>query len=212
MLDAFLRHHARRIAESRGPLNALYDCHVRGMHSIMLHDEPGNRVRMFIASNVHELWRNDFPLDASMNLAIHPHRFDLTLIPVYGQVCNHRFEAVEDDGGKLFECRYRSGITSGDSGCLEQTGRRFRVEHIAADPLVEAGNFMRADELHTIYVPRDEQAAWLVMEGQENPLYEPVCYTANPNFDATGLYLPMARVFAQAALRRAADWAEGRGE
>ena len=57
-LNTFLRHHYQRAV--RGELtNVLKHCHVYGMWSIMLHDEPGNRVRIFFADYNHKLHLND---------------------------------------------------------------------------------------------------------------------------------------------------------
>lgn len=206
MIRAFLNHHADRIRKA-GYANALMNCHVRGLASIMLHGEPGNRIRLFYATADHELWRNDYPLQAEMNLAVHPHHCDLNLVLVFGRVCNVRFVAVGDPQGEFHECRYSSAINDGKGG-LEQTGKTFSLSRVQQNWLYPTGDKMRADELHTIYVPKGESAAWLVFEGTEDPHYRKVCYTRNPIFNSDGMYEDMPLVEVERMLRDAAFFRE----
>lgn len=206
MIRAFLNHHADRLHRG-GKLNALMHCHVRGLASVMLHDEPGNRVRLFYATTEHEMWRNEHPLTREMNLAVHPHHCDLTLALVFGRVCNTRFVALPSEAGDFHECRYDSAINGGAGG-LARTGKTFVLQKVQQGWLYPSGDRMRADELHSIYVPKGEQAAWLVLEGNENPSYQPVCYTRNPVFDPAGMYQPMELVDVERLLRDAAFFRE----
>lgn len=206
MIRALLTHHADRIRKAGCP-NAIMHCHVRGLASIMLHDEPGNRVRMFYATAGHELWRNAIPLTGEMNLAVHPHHCDLTLALVFGRVCNTRFTALEHANGPFHMCQYSSAINDGKGG-LEPTGRMFGLMQEKQSWLYPSGDKMAAHELHSIYVPKGESAAWMVFEGMEDPYYRKVCYTRNPEFDATGMYEPMALIEVERLLRDAAFFRE----
>ena len=79
MIEAFLKHHLDRLRyEPR--INALKDCHVRGLDSIMF----DGGVRMFYAHRDHELHLNDPRFDVQMpaqTLALHSHRCNRGLTP-----------------------------------------------------------------------------------------------------------------------------------
>lgn len=206
MIRAFLNHHADRLHRG-GRLNALMHCHVRGLASVMLHDEPDNRVRMFYATEEHEMWRNNYPLSDEMNPAVHPHHCDLMLLLIFGRVCNTRYIALPNSDGEFKQCRYDSAINGGAGG-LTPTGETFAMQKVQQAWLYPTGEKMRADELHSIYVPKGEQAAWLVLEGNSDPDYKPICYTRNPTFSAVGMYQPMEVVEVERLLRDAAFFRE----
>ena len=64
---------------------------------------------------------------------------------------------------------------------------------------------MRASDLHTVYVPPGETAAWVVAEGAEDPAYRPVTYSDDKleNFDFAGLYEPASDEFVALKLAHA---------
>lgn len=193
-----LQHHRLR-AELRG----LKNCHVQGLTSIMLHDEPGNRMRLFYAGTDHKLYTH--PEDADAALAAHPHHCDITLVHLFGEVLHTVYSFVQDDvHGQANKCRYQSAIT-GDGGSLQATGEIGYLLPQSHNHLDQEGHiFSPAKDVHGIYVPRNREAAWLVMEGKEDPTYESVCYTANPNFNPEGMYVPMDRAQCSAVLGRVA--------
>lgn len=176
----------------RGAVNVLRNCHVKGLTSVLLHDEPENRVRVFLTEPDHELWKAD-----PLALGIHPHHCDITMVPLFGRVVNQVY-ANPKPGGPFQKCLYRSAIT-GTGGALERTEEFYSFENVTSQALSET-LFMRADLLHTVYVPEGEQAAWAIYESREDPEYVPVCYTDNPIFDTTGLYVP-DMAYAEEAIR-----------
>lgn len=200
MIHALLTHHAKRII-NRNSCNALMDCHVKGLLSIMLQDEPGNRIRMFYATDEHQLWQRARADNAEMTLAVHPHHCDITLIKVFGEVWNDTFQVEENRAGKFHKCRYSSHINEGKGG-LEDTGRRFIATDYQHRQINQYGTRMDAKQLHSIYVPRGTEAAWLVIEGIEDETYDSVCYTTNPHFDSAGMYRPITNPFAVAVILR----------
>ncbi len=187
-LSALLQHHARRIVNDTKRPNVLMNCHARGIHSTMLHDEPGNRMRLFYAGDQHTLWRNHpDTLDDNMTLSVHPHHCDLSLVRIFGEAHNIIGRVRETKNGKFHECSYSSAILGG-KGSLDPTGRKFDFVVIENRPLPNHGLAMASTELHTIYVPQGKAAAWLVLEGTPDPDYRPICYTANPEFSMEGMY------------------------
>jgi hypothetical protein len=191
VINHLLRHHAERAARGVA-YNAISHCHVKGLHSVMLHDEPENRIRMFYASYDHELHHN-LHLGTEQSLAIHAHHCDVRFIGIHGSVTNRVFKVLAAPEGSLHEMEYVSAITSGGPGSLTPTGVKgvgiwVRNENINTNPA------LRAEELHTIWVPKGETASWLVIEGQEDPDYDPRCWTQNPKPSLEGLYQPMTQV------------------
>ena len=185
MIRAFLEHHLDRAR--RGQFhNAIGDCHVKGLHSLVLNEEPGNRIRMFYASQFHHLaWgeRGNQP----MPLAIHTHHCDVTLVGIFGTAASLEYQLGGEGGVDLFKCRFDSAITG--AGALVSRGthrhlwmtRRVVLNHGASAA-------MRADVLHTVIVPERQAAAWLVIEGAEDPDFVSVCYTNRPIWDPSQLY------------------------
>lgn len=206
MIEAFLKHHLDRLRyEPR--INALKDCHVRGLDSIMLHEEAQNRIRMFFAHRDHELHHNDparpYMLMPQQTLALHAHHCDVRLVPLYGPVLNYVVELHESDDGLFRQCAYSSAINDGAGG-LEPTGKRFRAGTVVSGYLdrTPGGLHLVACETHGIFVPKGISAAWLVIEGQEDAEYDKMCYTQNPVFDSEGMYEPMSNTEAHDILQR----------
>lgn len=203
MLASLLQHHLDRAL--RGvTYNAIAHCHAMGLHSIMLHDAPENRIRMFVTDTGHDLYTNNGS-SSHMSLAVHAHHCDVRFVNVFGNAENHRYRMVPD-GVSLappwHEMDYVSAITTGGPGSLTPTGKRAwgvrtAIERLADNPV------MRADEMHTIYVPISERAAWLVIEGREDPDYDSKCWTLNKEPDLGGLYRPLPHIYVVRALQEA---------
>lgn len=186
-MKALLQHHIRRIQKG-GAFNAIKHCHVKHLHSIMLHDAPGNRLRIFFADQWHPLNQNTE--GKSFSLAIHAHHCDVTLHGLFGNAENRRHALVPNPNGTFEKLIYTSKIRGENPG-FKKTGEFFDA------PLVERkhlcnGVALQAYELHTIFVPGFEQAAWVVMEGTEDERYSSVAYSNNQVWNAAELYEPMS--------------------
>lgn len=215
MIKAFLRHHLDALDNGTSGATGFSNCHVRGLHSIMLHNEPANRIRLFFTTTDHELWKNGI-WSEEMSLAYHPHHCDVRLVGVHGSVFNHELmlsgAAAGLSGGRqeLTMCKYHSAINGGH-GRLVDTGHKTNRYAVASTLInqYEHGLFLPAKVLHSIYVGRHERVAWLVFEGKEDPDYYPVCYTNNPNFDTEindDMYVPMSKEQMYEALAYVARW------
>lgn len=189
MIRAFLRHHLQRAALGEIK-NAVVNCHAVGVHSIVLHDDPGNRIRMFIANYDHEITEGA--------IAVHSHHCDVRLVRVFGQLKNYSYPnpILHATGSKLVHptmhrmCRWASGIGGGQPSLVPCDFFAEFETHIAS--AVQTETYLAARQLHTVSVPRGSQAAWLVIEGEEDPSYEPLCYSRSPEkFDPAPLYKPM---------------------
>lgn len=121
-----------------------------------------------------------------MSIAMHSHRCDITLVPIKGSVFNvvpsawservllipHRFESFIDGKGKVIPTQ----------GAVWSTGLS---TSLIMEPLS-----MSAREYHTIYVPQCQETAWLVKEGDLDPLYNPIMYSDHviQDTELEGLY------------------------
>lgn len=184
LIKHFIENNSKEVLEK-----SLFNCHVKGVHSIMLLDSPGKTIRLYIADVEHEL--NPF-LNRVMNVGYHPHHCDLTLKIVIGNLTNITVEETDDidydfDIDKYL---YKSKISKGEMR-FDHVGRT-DMKYIYIETLMKGDErYMKADEIHTVSVEKDKICAWLVFEGKEDPNYVPYCYsTTNLNYEnGEGLYI-----------------------
>lgn len=172
-------------------IKSILHCHQKHVHSIMLLEAPERTIRLYIAMEGHELYKN-YPhnWDNGMSIAFHPHHCNLTIHVLKGYLRNITGKPVTEDqrGYRVSEYRYTSQITS--------TGAKFeKLCDCKIQPLQEialrAGDMLHleAKEIHTVACDRNTVTAWLVYEGKEDRNYKPLCYTnVDPNTQIDGLY------------------------
>jgi len=163
---------------------SLLDCHVKGVHSIMLLESPGKTIRLYIATEEHELWRNTI-LNALLgysSVGYHAHHCALTLHCIYGDILNSIITEKGVDKETpltLNRWNYKSPVTNA-KGYFELPADmpcdHFKVSN--QQWINEKGYlYLKASDIHTVYVRKKEKAAWLVYEGREDPLYKPYCWS-----------------------------------
>jgi len=187
---------------------SLINCHARGVDSILFDDTPGARIRMFIAHENHELWKNHRDSD-ELSVAIHPHHCELDIDVIHGCIHNRKFTASKEEhyltGRQYKKYLYKSKIKENEC----------KFEYLGDAPLyafavdrVYAYNPSRihldASELHTVFVNLHETAAWVVYEGKEDSEYQPICYsnTDLTKFDDSGMYQLMTHDYLMRLLKR----------
>lgn len=170
---------------------SLLNCHVKGLHSIMLSEHKGATIRLYVADTNHELYvNNEFDiLTHDLSIAFHPHHCNLTLECVKGQFLN--WEVKESDKGiKLNKFLYHSAIIEGKTH-FELIDENSHIETLK-NRFVNKGEcvMMKAEELHTVAVEKGKVAAWLVYEGKEDEKYSSYCWSNADltNQDFSGLY------------------------
>lgn len=189
---ALLRHHIERMHYG-AKYSALVNCHVRGLTSIVLHDEPENRVRLFIADGHHQLWRSDLPAAGPMSLAVHPHHCDVRFVGLLGNVENLVCATTPNPTGDWTEFEYRSAITQG-TGSFTRTGNERADMHLLKRERMADCPTLRANQLHTVFVSRGFPAAWLVIEGREDPKYSGLCWSNTEPVIDGDFYQPLDNV------------------
>jgi hypothetical protein len=202
MILPFLYHHIDR-AKRGEIINAIADCHVKGLTSIMLHEAPGNSIRLFYAHADHEMhWSCD--MADPMPLAIHAHRTDISLVGLFGEAASIVYKRQQ--GAPWFQaCRFASQIADGEASLVALNRWVSLAEDRARLLCFGSDQHLDARELHTVTVPRGQAAAWLVMEGCVDEDPSSICYTNNPTWNPEGLYRPASCELALSVLASVAQ-------
>lgn len=190
-MSATLLKHLWRTQPERMAYGSFMDCHVKGLHSVMLINRRGAIVRMFVTTPDHEMHRN-FP-GGDLSIAFHNHDADLTLHVLTGRIANI---GIMDTPGYEFEehdtfeeYAYESQIRDGAGGFTPTGNAR---ELLTTINWLDSGEsvFMPAREYHSVAVDRGEVAAWFVYEGIKDLTYKPLVYSNSDlsKFDPSGMY------------------------
>lgn len=159
------------------------NCHVYGLHSLMLVDTPEKTIRLFYASPHHELWRNEVSTVKEMSLGFHNHHCNLSLEVYSGKITNWQVELAEEETKRipmsLKKHEYSSYINQGKGGFTLVGESKLVTSSIKnlTSKLIGDSIFMKADSLHTVFVEKGQEATWFVYEGLENRDHKPVCYS-----------------------------------
>lgn len=165
----------------------LLNCHVIGLHSFPLSIDEENKLyrRIFTTTCNHVLHeRNSFPL------AIHPHHVNIKITVLKGELTNVIYKLDEKGRIELGEYVYESVILNGKGG-FKKTGVKNLTKVSEISYQVGESFYMEACEMHTVIVPENTQAAWLVEEELPTCEYLPVSYSDRnlEQWDQTDLYI-----------------------
>lgn len=195
--QARIHQHNKTIEKAEGEFEKLeaiaarsyINCHVKGVDSIGL--DPKRR-RIFIAHPGHELWKNNLTFEHPLSVGFHAHHCEIELVPVVGRVWNVIAQRGRPTGRWMSAFRYSSQIRNGKGGFTAEPELDANFDF--AMKQIDLSWPMAAYELHTVYVPKDEPAAWFVFEGAEDPSYDPITYsnTDLEQCDFSELYKPMS--------------------
>lgn len=173
---------------------SLTNCHVTGLDSIVF-KESAPMVRVYVAHVNHVLWRNNPEDGHIMSLGFHQHRQDITMVPLFGTVCNVHPDLLVRNKPKyqFYGYSYSSQIADGKGGFTRlrdgiDNGMTYSIQQL------DVPTFLKGDMPHSVYVPKGETAAWMICEGRPNEYYDSALWTNDPNLesaDLSGLYQPM---------------------
>lgn len=176
-------------------MTGLWNCHAIGLHSIVLYQNGDMLRRMFFTTKDHELHRNWSYSNPS--IAFHPHRFDITLIPITKNATNVILDTTEvpreNNGCTVAKWRYKSQLISGEGSFWKERDVSLKSMAIKHWPM-NVPRYMSADVVHSVFVPKSEEAAWIVEEGRPYPdQYENIAYSNADlsSWSSDGLYQPM---------------------
>lgn len=212
-----LMHHV-----GRSDLTGIRNCHIPGLHSIMLHDQEGNRVRLYVTQNIdtyanyvrtnqsminddsdfddeQELENERAVVHRHMNLGFHGHRTEVRLHALTGMLHNitAQVEELNDNNelrGNLRRYSYISPIVDPvNSGIFIQQGR-FRVVDTEIKELTQDKSLiLPASTLHTVHC--DNNTSWLVYErgaSSSETVSEFYSYNLNVLPPSSEMYQPMS--------------------
>lgn len=162
---------------------AIKNCHVVGLDSIVINVNP--LIRIFIANDNHLLWTNhphNYISHIKPSLGFHPHHCNLFFKILTGKIYNitlepHDKNAISHNNHYIFDkFEYQSKINKGEISfkLIEE-----RTEHeidIRSYHSMQSF-YMRADMIHTVYIPKDKEAIWAICEEDEDPNYKPYTYS-----------------------------------
>jgi len=153
------------------------NCHVHGLHSLMLINNPKCRVRMYVAEAgcpLKDCSPDKIKFGGDLPLGFHAHHCDLTFEIVKGTLTNWVIFPSEFAGQiKGFKgYKFRSPILE-EAGGFELIYKSLHVTTDRVERLYKGQtSFMKASEFHTVSIDNNEVVAWLVYEGQENELFD----------------------------------------
>lgn len=141
---------------------SLKNCHVVGVDSIVLNmGDKGALIRIFIANENHELYNNQ--LLGNMSVGFHNHKRDLNLVRIYGTVYNVVPTLSPVSEGHYYECDFSSAIHNKDKKwTINKSSKQYIVNTLRMDIINSI--YLNHNELHTIFVPGNKEAAWMVIE------------------------------------------------
>jgi hypothetical protein len=172
------------------------NCHAPGVDSIVLlrEENPKRVVRIFVAHHDRHSLDQILTPRGHYTIGVHNHRYDLTVTPILGAVWNYEV-TLSPNGqmGALWEYGFSSALLNGAFG-LTRPRKRYVQSVNMRDLKPRDSHHMRADELHTVVIPKFTPwpfSVWMVEEGPD--VMEPLIYS--PRKDLTlsseGLYEPM---------------------
>lgn len=164
---------------------ALGNCHCVGLNSFVIghrRENPVAKIRLFIAEPHCELFQDYDPENPI--IAIHPHKYDDHFSCMEGRLTHHFYKP----GTGIDFNKYKLNRLSDKSKDIIKLG---------SEELTYIGGTwsacLDAKTLHSVslrgnkYNPR---CSWIVMEGNEDPTYEPIAYHQNL-VKRHGLYTPI---------------------
>lgn len=161
----------------------------------MFLDKPGQTIRLFYADKNHDLWKNHpNSFLEKLSVGFHAHHCDLTIQSLTTYIGNWNVslnEHFDYNQYSVDEYEYESPI-KGQGRFVFKNQKSVLTDDFKRLMKGDALK-LKANQLHTVYVPRDKTAAWLVYEGAEDPNYKSYCYS-NENlekFDFSEHYKPL---------------------
>lgn len=165
----------------------LLNCHSIGLHSFPISVVDGLYKRIFYADTYHNLWKQE-PLE----IAIHPHHVDIKIRVLEGVLYNLIYDKTDDryDFNRYQSFKWNSVILNGQGGFEKLDDEYLKLTSATR---ITKGNevFMKACELHTVFVDRGKRAVWLIEETLPTCEYFPINYSNQDliNWKPNNLYV-----------------------
>lgn len=153
-------------ADPAALLMSLRDCHSRQVSSIVLRNDGGRLLRVFMAWPHHDLdYNEDRDARGAFSVGVHDHRSDVKLRAICGEPRSSLYVTSEGFRGiRIREIEFRSRILYGKEPIVI-VGDRYIQRR--SQCIIPGNRWLRlgARDLHTVSVPRGARAAWYLQEG-----------------------------------------------
>lgn len=142
-------------------LMSRFDCHILGLHSIVLENRNGVLTRCFLANVNHEMHRNLNIDSMLLSLGAHTHRYEIEIQGVTGAAVNVKMEETQRIPPNCSRYVFR------DSANFEKAGESSLVVSSMQPIEKNSSVYMAHNEIHTVYIPKGSKASWIVYEGDK---------------------------------------------
>ena len=164
----------------------LLNCHSIGLHSFPISlSEDGLYRRIFYAAPNHNLWK-------PVEIAIHPHHVDIKITVLDGVLYNPIYH--ENPLGKSFGMfKWNSHILNGNGG-FEKVGKK-KLSKLSNNSYSKGESIlMKACELHTVQIEKNQKCVWLIEEYKPSCEYFPINYSYDDleKWTPDGLYIEVS--------------------
>lgn len=146
----------------------LLNCHTIGLHSFPVSLENGLYKRIFCTDKNHHMWK-------PMEIAVQPHHVDIKITVLEGRLINKIYK-LNEKCAPLNKYKWESHILNGKGGFTYLGQERIALESNIQYKKGESCT-MKACELHTVHVPKDEICVWLIEESVPTCEYFPINYS-----------------------------------
>lgn len=199
-MENLIRHlwlnHSDKIVEK-----SIFNCHTRGLHSIMLLESPEQTIRLYYSAADSEMCRNYPFSNKQSSIAAHPHHCDISIQVIKGPITNIIYERVQlfRSGLKpqvdLIPHEYISAITTSKGGAFKRTGAPVTFCYEPEELSTKDWLPMSADQIHSVACPYGTSTAWFIFEGKEDINYKPIAFARHclDEEDFQGLYIKPTR-------------------
>jgi hypothetical protein len=137
---------------------SMFDMHVVGMHSLVLHHDPSLMLRIYVQPRGRDMAINT---DWSIPYLYHPHRYHFMCAALEGSILNQRY-LLDESGKDWHEYTFSSQIVHGKAAI-----QRTREVGLAELPLerIEPGTgyLMEAPEIHRVGFVSDPASGWCIV-------------------------------------------------
>lgn len=152
-------------------LKSLQHCHCPHVSSIVINEAEGKLHRIFLVWPNHNLWmnqeQNNGYIHQVYSVGFHDHKYDLELEHIEGHIENISIKPAiaYEDNIRLRTYMVKSRLKEGLGPDVKYTGYTY-FSLPQSSVLYRDVLKLTYKNIHTIYVPHDTKAAWLVREGE----------------------------------------------
>lgn len=156
--------------------NTLLNCHTIWLHSIVLSNKNWLLTRVFLTDKNHDMRKNNYEnwLKEKLSIAIHPHHVSLNIYPIKWIIYNILFSTniVNSNIVDINKYKWVSKILNWKwwFEFLWKDEIYFIKKELITENNCQTCT-MEWQELHTIYVPKWQESAWIITELSENKNY-----------------------------------------